>query len=103
MMTIARLLCLSLLLAGSAAAEYESALRDAGSLGGIRLADSEDPNLRKTYIVQLKAPAAAEYHATLAAPAMTKPGAPTERWNITRARKTTITPPSAIRIAGRRP
>ena len=46
-------------------AEFESELRDAGSLGGIRLAGSEDPAASKVYIVQLKAPAAADYHAAL--------------------------------------
>lgn len=55
------------LLAGAAAAEYETALRDAGSLGAIRLAGSEDPNVRKTYIVQLATPSAAEYHSAQAA------------------------------------
>ena len=54
-----------LLLAAAASGEYESKLRDAGSLGGIRLANSEDPTIRKVYIVQLKAPAAAEFNAQL--------------------------------------
>ncbi|MGI9270780.1 MAG: S8 family serine peptidase [Woeseiaceae bacterium] len=54
---------LLLLLAAAAPAEYESKLRDAGSLGGIRLAESEDPSVRKVYIVQLKAPSAAEFDA----------------------------------------
>ena len=54
-------------------AEFESKLRDAGSLGAIRLAGSEDPAVSKVYIVQLKAPAAADYHAALVT-AATKPG-----------------------------
>lgn len=54
---------LALLLATAAFGEYESKLRDAGSLGGIRLADGEDPNVRKVYIVQLKAPSAADFNA----------------------------------------
>ncbi|NIL93917.1 MAG: S8 family serine peptidase [Woeseiaceae bacterium] len=40
-------------------------LRDAGSLGGIRLAGSEDETASKVYIVQLAMPSAAEYHASL--------------------------------------
>lgn len=61
-----RLLALvALLVSFSAYAEYESALRHGGSLGGIRLAGSEDPNTRKVYIVQLASPSAADYHATL--------------------------------------
>jgi len=65
-MKLLRLLPLAtLLLTFAAGAEFESALRDAGSLGAIRLAGSEDPNLRKVYIVQLKAPSAAEHHASL--------------------------------------
>ena len=52
------------LAAGSAvAAEDESNLQHAGSLGGIRLADSEEEQARKVYIVQLKEPSAANYHA----------------------------------------
>jgi subtilisin family serine protease len=50
-----------LFFAATVAAEYESKLRDAGSLGGIRLADSEDPTIRKVYIVQLKTPSAADF------------------------------------------
>jgi subtilisin family serine protease len=59
------LLLALVVLAGNAAAEYESSLRDAGSLGGIRLAGSEDPEIRKTYIVQLRAPSAARHYAEL--------------------------------------
>jgi len=59
-----RLLTLAtLLISCSALAQYESELRDAGSLGGIRLAGSEDPGTRKVYIVQLATPSAADYHA----------------------------------------
>ncbi|MGI9221101.1 MAG: S8 family serine peptidase [Woeseiaceae bacterium] len=58
-----RLATLLLLLAGGAAAQVESDLQHAGSLGGIRLADSEEPATRKVYIVQLKEPSAAAYHA----------------------------------------
>jgi len=59
-----RLLPLGLmLLSCSALSEYESELRDAGSLGAIRLAGSEDPNVRKVYIVQLAMPSAADFHA----------------------------------------
>jgi len=72
-----RLLCLIpfalLLLSVSATAEYETQLRDAGSLGGIRLAGSDDPSIRKVYIVQLKAPSATDYHASLSKTAV-KPG-----------------------------
>ncbi|MDX1498937.1 MAG: S8 family serine peptidase [Woeseiaceae bacterium] len=53
------------LAAGSQAGESESVLTDAGSLGAIRLAGSEDPAARKTYIVQLAAPSAAEHFAAL--------------------------------------
>ena len=44
-------------------AQNETELRDAGSLGGIRLAGSEDETARKVYIVQLAEPSAAQYHA----------------------------------------
>jgi len=63
----------ALLLSLNASAEYESALRDAGSIGAIRLAGSEDPNVSKVYIVQLKTPATAERHAALRSVAA-KPG-----------------------------
>jgi len=72
-----RLLCLIpfalLLLSVSATAEYETQLRDAGSLGGIRLAGSDDPNIRKVYIVQRMAPSATDYHASLSKTAV-QPG-----------------------------
>jgi len=54
-----------ILLASVVQAEYDSPLRDAGSLGGIRLAGSENPGLRKVYIVQLQAPAAASLGASM--------------------------------------
>ncbi|MGA8204177.1 MAG: S8 family serine peptidase [Woeseiaceae bacterium] len=56
-------LCLFALLPAGAVAQYETSLRDAGSLGGIHLAGTEDPAVRKVYIVQLAAPSAAEYQA----------------------------------------
>jgi subtilisin family serine protease len=58
-----RLLLIVLLLPVIAAAQNESVLRDAGSLGAIRLAGSEDETVRKVYIVQLAEPSAAQYHA----------------------------------------
>lgn len=58
-----RLLLIVLMLPVAAVAQHESPLRDAGSLGAIRLAGSEDQNIRKVYIVQLAAPSAAQYHA----------------------------------------
>ena len=59
-----RLLPLTLLLIAAAVpAEFESRLRDAGSLGAIRLAGSKDPQLSKVYILQLAPPSAAQYHA----------------------------------------
>ncbi len=54
-----------LLTSFSAQAESESRLREAGGGGGIRLAGTEDPEHRVVYIVQLRAPSAAEYHASL--------------------------------------
>jgi subtilisin family serine protease len=63
MKLIRLLLLVTVLLPVSAFAQFETNLRDAGSLGGIRLAGSDDPNLRKVYIVQLKTPSAADFHA----------------------------------------
>ncbi len=63
MNSLRALLLVSVLLSVSAFAQFETELRDAGSLGAIRLAGSEDPSLRKTYIVQLKTPSAADFHA----------------------------------------
>jgi len=65
MKQIQSLLLALLLVFTGAAAEYESELRDAGSLGAIRLAGTEDPNVRKVYIVQLNRPSAAGHHAAL--------------------------------------
>ena len=65
-MRVIRLLPLvALMISFSIQAEYETELRDAGSLGAIRLAGSEDPSTRKVYIVQLATPSAADYHASL--------------------------------------
>jgi subtilisin family serine protease len=58
-----RLLLIVSLLPALAAAQHESVLRDAGSLGAIRLAGTEDQAVRKVYIVQLAEPSAAQYHA----------------------------------------
>ena len=73
----------SALLSVSAFAQFETDLRDAGSLGAIRLAGSEDPNLRKTYIVQLKAPSAADFHALRFGPTakLNAPGQPRVRFD----------------------
>ena len=60
-----------LLSATSAGASMESPLRDAGIARGLQLAGVDDPDARKVYIVQLQAPSAAEYHATLHKPAGT--------------------------------
>jgi len=62
-MNLLRLATLLLMLAGTAAADVESDLRHAGSLGGIRLAESDEPAARKVYIVQLSAPPAAVFSA----------------------------------------
>lgn len=64
-MTIARLLVLCcLFLAGAAAADNETRLREGGSVAGIRLAGSDD-SARKVYIVQLRAPSAAAHFSFL--------------------------------------
>ncbi len=79
-----RLLLLVMTLASAGvAAEFESELRDAGSLGAIRLAGSEDPTASKVYIVQLSTPSAADYHASLvsAAAKAGTGGAPKVRFN----------------------
>ena len=77
------LLLTSALLSVSAFAQFETDLRDAGSLGAIRLAGSDDPNLRKTYIVQLKAPSAADFHALRFGPTakLSAPGQPRVRFD----------------------
>ena len=75
-------LCLVALLPAGAGAQYESALRDAGSLGGIHLAGTEDPAVRKVYIVQLAGPSAAEYQAAQFAKAgRSVAGAPRPRFD----------------------
>jgi subtilisin family serine protease len=59
-MNVIRTLLLALMIgATAAAADVETRLRDAGSLGAIRLAGSEDAAASKVYIVQLAAPPAA--------------------------------------------
>jgi subtilisin family serine protease len=58
------LFLLAVLVSTGAAADDESRLRDAGSLGAIRLAGTDDPNVSKVYIVQLRSPSAADYHAS---------------------------------------
>ena len=68
------LVFLVLLLPVAAIAQYESELRDAGSLGAIRLAGTEDPGASKVYIVQLAMPSAAQFHAQMLA-ASNVPGA----------------------------
>jgi subtilisin family serine protease len=77
------LLLTSALLSVSAFAQFETDLRDAGSLGAIRLAGSDDPNLRKTYIVQLTAPSAADFHALRFGPTakLSAPGQPRVRFD----------------------
>ena len=75
-----RIATLLLLMAGSAAAQVESDLQHAGSLGGIRLADSEKEEARKVYIVQLKEPSAAAYHAQTRSLA-SKAGVPNSQFN----------------------
>jgi hypothetical protein len=72
------ILC-AIFLAGFASADNESRLRKGGSPASIRLAGTEDANnVSKVYIVQLRTPAAAEFHATSAAAtravAKTSPG-----------------------------
>ena len=53
------------LCAASAAASSDSPLRDAGIARSLQLAGIGDPDARKVYIVQLRAPSAAEFHSTL--------------------------------------
>ena len=60
---LSRLLLCCLLVPCAALAQEQSVLRDAGSLGGIRLAGAEDEDTSKVYIVQLEMPSAAEFHA----------------------------------------
>jgi subtilisin family serine protease len=57
------------LLSLAAMAQDESNLQDGGSLGAIRLAGTDDPDASKVYIVQLRTPSAAQYHASFASKA----------------------------------
>ena len=61
--------CSLLLVAAAAMAQTESSLRDAGAIP-LRLAGSEDPTAARVYIVQLRAPSAAEHHASQVKAAM---------------------------------
>ncbi len=79
-MNLLRLATLLLLLAGTASADVTSELRNAGSLGAIRLAGSEEPATRKVYIVQLSEPSAAEFDAKTR-PLASKTGASRTRFN----------------------
>jgi subtilisin family serine protease len=66
-MKVIRTLLLAVILAAPAvAADVETRLRDAGSLGAIRLAGSEDAAASKVYIVQLAAPPAAAVYSAKA-------------------------------------
>ncbi|NND46172.1 MAG: S8 family serine peptidase [Woeseiaceae bacterium] len=56
------LTCGLLLLSATGNAQAESSLRDAGAVP-VRLAGSEDPTATQVFIVQLRAPSAAEYYA----------------------------------------
>ena len=58
------LICCGLLWFSASAAQAESLLRDAGTVP-VQLAGSEDPESSRVYIVQLRQPSAAEYHASL--------------------------------------
>jgi subtilisin family serine protease len=78
-----RIVVVLMLLAGSALAGVESELRHAGSLGAIRLANSEDPQARKVYIVQLKEPSTATFHAK-SQPQAFKASAPQTRFDRTK-------------------
>jgi len=70
------LFLLTLLIPLAVSAQYETELRDAGSLGAIRLAGSEESDAHKVYIVQLAMPSAAQYHASLVT-STAKPGSRT--------------------------
>jgi subtilisin family serine protease len=71
-------LCI-VLAAAPAAAEHESLLRDAGLARGLQLAGVADPEERKVFIVQLREPSTAEYHAELQKAAAPTPGTRTAR------------------------
>lgn len=71
------LLGCALLLATASLADSESLLRDGGSLAALNFtADGSDPATQKIYIVQLRAPAAAEYAASQVRAVSGKPAAP---------------------------
>jgi len=74
---------LLLLVATTANAGVESDLRHAGSLGGIRLAGSDEPSTQKVYIVQLREPSAADY-AAKTTPRAYKASSATARFDKTR-------------------
>jgi subtilisin family serine protease len=66
----------TIFIAGAAFADFESVLRDGGPPTGIRLAGPENAaNESRVYIVQLKSPSAAEFHATSVARVIGKPSA----------------------------
>ncbi|MDJ0909255.1 MAG: S8 family serine peptidase, partial [Woeseiaceae bacterium] len=69
---------LFLLAFATAAGASESLLRDAGDPANIRLAGTEESGERRVYIVQLAAPAAAEYQAAVSS-AVVKPVGPDGR------------------------
>lgn len=74
-----RLLLLAIGLAPAlAAAQHDTGLRDAGSLGAIRLAETGDPGASKVYIVQLGSPPAVELHSQAPGSSQlaSKPGLP---------------------------
>ena len=59
-------ICVALsLLAGSAWADNDSPVRDAGIALNVQLAGVEDPQARKVYIVQMREPPAVQFHAAL--------------------------------------
>ena len=62
-----------LLLAGAAYSDDRSQLREVPMPVGMHLAGSEDPASSKVYIVQLKTPSAADYHAAAQIGGATKP------------------------------
>ena len=67
-MTLFRLTILcAILVAGAAAADYETRLREGGPGTSVRLAGNEpETNSSKVYIVQLRTPSAATMHARMA-------------------------------------
>jgi subtilisin family serine protease len=83
MMNFLRLPICLLLVVAAANADVESKLQHAGSLGGIRLAGSDEPAAQKVYIVQLKEPSAAGY-AAKSTPRASKGGSTGARFDKTR-------------------